>query len=274
MNKLLRLKLPSLPPPRLEPSRAEGAWLPPLDLLSERRRELALEPFSGLLTQRPALIRRGLLSGGLILAGSLGLCVLLLLWHQVLKGRMGQLVQVEGEVERLSKTLVGHRAALKRVKDSNERLVKRLIDVRSSSALLADLQLRVPEGVQLTSVEMVTSDKIQVVGIARDPVAFGRVNAMELVLRSSPLFQASGVTISRVERDPARVVELKLPPPLSDMPGGGKINKLMLPSAVRFEMTATLAPMASNQLLRVMEELEAEGMARRLRLLRREGLLP
>lgn len=274
MRKLLPLKWPSLPSPRREPSRGEGPWPPPLDLLSERRRELALQPFSGLLTQRPALIRRGVISGALILASSLGLCVLLLLWHQVLKGRMDQLVQVEGEVERLSKTLVGHRAALKRVKDSNERLVKRLIDVRSSSALLADLQLRVPEGVQLTSVEMVTPDKIQVEGIARDPMAFGRVNAMELVLRTSPLFQASGVTIGRVERDPVRVVEGTLIPPPKGSTVKAQVVKLELPSVVRFEMTASLAPLASKALPRVMEELGAEGMARRLRLLQREGLLP
>jgi type IV pilus assembly protein PilN len=251
-------------------SLAQAGWTPPLDLLRERRRELDLEPFSGLLVQRPALLRRGLVIGGVILGASLGLCGLLLIWHQMLKARMGQLDRYEADVEQLTKTLVGHRAALKEVKDSNDLLVKRLSDVRSSSALLADLQLRVPEGVQITAVQMVGTDQLRLEGIAKDPVAFGRVNAMELVLRQSPLFAAMGVTLGKVERVPAQQLNVPVSGPVQ---AGGKPPKLELPSTVRFEMTAALTPLAANRLVAVMEGLQAEGMTRRLELLQREGLL-
>lgn len=257
-------------PPPTAASLAKAGWAPPLDLLRERRQELDLEPISGLLVQRPALLRRGLVIGGLILGASLGLCGFLLIWHQLLKARMGQLVRYEADVEQLTKTLVGHRAALKKVKDSNDLLVKRLSDVRSSSALLADLQLRVPEGVQITAVQMVGTDQLRLEGVARDPVAFGRVNAMELVLRQSPLFAAKGVTLGKVERVPAQQLNVPVSGPVQ---AGGQPPKLELPSAVRFEMTAALTPLAASRLVAVMEGLQAEGMTRRLALLQREGLL-
>lgn len=247
-----------------------SGWQPPLDLLRERRRELELEPVSGLLVQRPELLRRGFGLGGLILGVSAGLCALLLIWHQLLKARMGQLERYEADVEQLNQTLKGHRAALKKVSTSNAQLVERLAEVRSSSALLADLQLRVPEGVQLTEVRMEGANQIRLKGVAREPVAFGRVNAMELVLRNSPLFVAKGVRLDKVERMEARQVELKAD---GAAPRGAAAIKLELPSAVRFEMSAELTPLAANRLVAVMEALKAEGMVRRLELLQREGLL-
>jgi type IV pilus assembly protein PilN len=261
------------PNPPQTPSLAGAGWTPPLDLLREKRQELGVEPVSGLLMQQPALLRRGLVFGGLILGASLGVCGFLLIWHQLLKGRMGQLERYEGDVEQLTKTLQGHRAALKKVNDSNNALVKRITNVRSSSALLADLQLRAPEGLQLLEVEMKDSDgeapdELRLKGLARDPVPFGRVNAMELVLRESPLVAAKGVTLGKVER---------LAPQVIDLPraGGGATGttKLQVPSAVQFEMTAMLTPLEGNRLLAVMEGLQAEGMTRRLALLQREGLL-
>lgn len=258
-------------PPDAGEAVVEAGWMPPLDLLREKRRELELEPLSGLLVRRPELLRKGLGIGGLILGISAGLCALLLIWHQLLKARMGQLERYEADVEQLTKTLAGHRTALKKMQESNEKLVKRLADVRSSSALLADLQLRVPEGVQLTEVQMQGSDAIRLAGVARDPVAFGRVNAMELVLRNSPLFEAKGVTLSKAERLPAQALEVKSQGPAKQ---GVAPQKLELPSAVRFEMSAALTPLAANRLVNVMEALKAEGMARRLQLLEREGLLP
>jgi type IV pilus assembly protein PilN len=244
---------PQAPPPSAQ--MLEAGWTPPLDLLRERRRELELEPVSGLLLKRPALFRRGLVGGGLLLGASLGLCGLLLLWHQMLKARMGELERYEADVEQLGKTLVGHRTALKKMQTANEGLVKRLTDVRSSSALLADLQLRVPEGVQI---------------MAREPMAFGRVNAMELVLRQSPLIAATGVQLGKVERVPAQELAIEAAGPTKP---GAPQQKLELPSAVSFAMSATLTPLAANRLVAVMEGLQADGMVRRLELLQREGLL-
>ena len=247
---------------------------PPLDLLRERRQELELEPLSGLLVQRPVLLRRGLLWSGLLMGASLGVCGVLVLWHQMLKARMQELEKYEAEVQQLTQTLTGHRAALKAVKEGNDQLVKRLIDVRSSSALLADLQQRVPEGVQLSKVQMEGSDGIKVEGVARDPVAFGRVNALELVLRNSPLLAATEVKVSKATREPPKAVQMKEVPGRKANPTANAAEKLELPSAVSFDLAAKLTPLEANRLVKVMEGLKAEGMVRRLGVLERAGLLP
>ncbi len=247
-----------------------GGVTPPLDLLRERREELELEPLSGLLVQRPVLLRRGLIWGGLVVGANLGLCGVLVLWQQMLKARMAELETYEVQVQQLSQELMGHRAALKAVKEGNDQLVKRLIDVRSSSALLADLQQRVPEGVQLSKVQMEGTDGIKVEGLARDPVAFGRVNALELVLRQSPLLAATEVKLGKATREAPKAVQVK------EVPGstGNPADKLELPSAVTFQLAAKLTPLDASRLVNVMEGLKAEGMVRRLQVLERGGLLP
>jgi type IV pilus assembly protein PilN len=241
-----------------------------LDLLRERREELELEPLSGLLVQRPVLLRRGLIWGGLVVGANLGLCGVLVLWQQMLKARMAELETYEVQVQQLSQELMGHRAALKAVKEGNDQLVKRLTDVRSSSALLADLQQRVPEGVQLSKVQMEGTDGIKVEGLARDPVAFGRVNALELVLRQSPLLAATEVKLGKATREAPKAVQVK------EVPGstGNPADKLELPSAVTFQLAAKLTPLDASRLVNVMEGLKAEGMVRRLQVLERGGLLP
>jgi type IV pilus assembly protein PilN len=247
-----------------------GGVTPPLDLLRERREELELEPLSGLLVQRPVLLRRGLIWGGLVVGANLGLCGVLVLWQQMLKARMAELETYEVQVQQLSQELMGHRAALKAVKEGNDQLVKRLTDVRSSSALLADLQQRVPEGVQLSKVQMEGTDGIKVEGLARDPVAFGRVNALELVLRQSPLLAATEVKLGKATREAPKAVQVK------EVPGstGNPADKLELPSAVTFQLAAKLTPLDASRLVNVMEGLKAEGMVRRLQVLERGGLLP
>jgi type IV pilus assembly protein PilN len=269
-NRELASPLPTTAAPREQATADRSA--PPLDLLRERRQQLEILPLSGVLEQRPGLIRRGLMIGGLLLGGAIGGNIMLLLTHQTLRSREAELKGIEQEVVQLRESNTRETNALQAMRASNDQLVKRLSDVRSSSALLADLQLRVPEGVQLTKVQMLGPADIQLEGLARDPMGFGRVNALELMLRRSPLFQATGVTIDKVERVPAKELDIRS---AQGTAGGttGPATKVALPSSLIFRIKASLAPLPPNQLVAVMESLKAEGMVRRLELLQREGLL-
>ncbi len=260
--------LPEAPSPAPKPPDTDLS--PPLDLLRERRLELDLKPMSGLYVLRPALIRRGLLIGGVALGASVGLCAILLVVQQLLRAREAQLAGYEQQATQLRESIAIQKTGVKALQGANEQFVNRLSNVRSSSALLADLQLRVPEGVQLTKVQMLSATEMRLEGQARDPVGFGRVNAMELVLRRSPLFLATGVLIEKAERVPEKLFEVTPGP--GGKPGGQAL-KLQLPSAVNFVMKATLSPLEPKRLVAVMEALEARGMALRLELLQREGLL-
>ena len=141
------------------------------------------------------------------------------------------------------------RGKLKRVDKANADLVKGLIAVRSGSALMRDLQLRVPAGVQLTAATEEGAG-YRLKGVSRDPQAFARINAFQLQLKRSPLLDPNGVTLVKASRGVA---------------GSGPVS---------FELLVTfrppISPLAEKQIL---TQLGAEGLVRRLDLLQREGLL-
>ncbi|MFN9644330.1 MAG: NINE protein [Cyanobacteriota bacterium] len=260
--------------PRAVPPRRSGpaSTPPPLDLLREHRQQLGQPPFSAVLQTRPALLRRGVVIGGLVLGVSLGGCALLVVAHGMLRGREAEMAGYEQQANQKREIVSRDKSQASAIQSANQQLVDRLTNVRSSSALLADLQLRVPAGVQLTKVEMVGPTEVRLEGIARDPVAFGRVNALELMLRRSPLFQAKGITLAKVARVPEEEFEIQSPQP-STVSTAPRPIKVLLPSAVTFQMKATLSPLPPDKLLGVMERLKADGMVRRLERLQREELL-
>ncbi len=264
--------LPDVSPPAVRPKRnvAPSPFLPPLDLLREHRQQMGQESFSAVLERRPALIRRGMVFGGLILGLSLGACALLVIVHQTLRSREAQMAGYEQEAKQLRDNLSRERGAVDAMGASNKQLVERLSNVRSSSALLADLQLRVPEGVQLREVQMLGPAEVRFEGIARDPMGFGRVNALELMLRRSALFQAKGVTLEKGERTLPQQFDIQSAVVTTSPP---RPIKVVIPSGVAFDMRATLSPLAPDKLIGVMESLKAEGMVDRLEQLKREGLL-
>jgi len=233
---------------------------PVLDLLRQRRKELGLEPLSGALAERSSLVRRGVLIGGSLLA-AVGLATaLVLLQRQFLKAQMGPLLQYEAQATDLRTRLGSRKAKVDGIAATNRKLVDALTNVRTSSALLSDLQLRTPEGVQLRSAEAKDSGLV-VKGQARDPQAFSRINALQLELQGSPLLEAGGVNLTKVERVPEKG---------SNAPAG----VITGPDPVAFDMGGPFATLAPARQLAVLQSLGSNGMSRRLQLLQREGLLP
>lgn len=233
----------------------EMDW-PVLDLLRETREEIGQQTIAGVLTERRRLLLQGTGAGAVLLGVVLGITALVFLRHQLVKAQMGQLVEVETQATALQQQLASRNRQIAAVTDVNQQLSGALSNVRPTSALMADLQLRTPEGVQLLSAEA-GSANLSLKGLASDPLAFERVNALQLELRRSPLLNPQGITLSRMERK-------------TDPSDKGKAG----PTHVQFEITATFAPLDATRLQQVLRELGSEGMARRLELMRREGLLP
>ena len=234
---------------------------PVLDLLRQRRESLGVDSLAEALADRPSLLRNGALIAAATVGTVLGALALVFVSHQVVKARMGELVQYEGEANALRAELQGRQARVQALVDANRRLADRLTNVRTSSALLSELQLRTPEGVQLLSAAA-GEEKLVIRGRADDPLAFARINAMQLDLKRSPFLIGDQVVIDKLERqneattpeDPRR--RRGLPPP------------------VVFSITAPFARLQPQQLLEVMRSLGAEGMVKRLQLVQSEGLMP
>jgi type IV pilus assembly protein PilN len=106
---------------------------------------------------------------------------------------------------------------------------------------------------------------LQVKGVAVEPMAFARINALQLSLQQSPLL-AKDISLIKAER---------LPPIAKPLTAEKAANPLVLftPTSVSFELNAPLATLKPKQRAAVLRVLGAEGMAGRLELLDREGLL-
>ncbi|MFM7392831.1 MAG: hypothetical protein ACKO22_00355 [Cyanobium sp.] len=234
---------------------------PVLDLLRQRRESLGVDSLAEALADRPSLLRKGALIGAATVGTVLGALALVFVSHLVVKARMGELVQYEAQANALRADLQARRQRVDALLSTNRRLAERLTSVRTSSALLSELQLRTPEGVQLLSAAAGETDLV-IRGRADDPLAFARINAMQLDLKRSPLLVSDQVSLKRLERqneaaspeDPRR--RLGIPPP------------------VVFTINAPFATLQPQQQLDVMRRLGSEGMVKRLQLVEAEGLMP
>ena len=226
------------------------------DLLREKRQELNLLEPVAVATQRRQRLVQGVAIGAALIGLSLGVAVLVLLRALMVSAAVDRLGTVEAEVQLFETQLTSARGKLKGVENANADLVKGLIAVRSGSALMRDLQLRVPAGVQLTAATE-AGNGYRLKGVSRDPQAFARINAFQLQLKRSPLLDPNGVTLVKASRG---AVETK-----SFAAGSGPVS---------FELLVTfrppISPPAEKQIL---TQLGADGLVRRLNLLQQEGLL-
>ena len=242
--------------------KAQGSLV--LDLLRERRSTLGIEAISATLAQRKTLLQRGALIGLIPLGSMLGLWTLLLLQSTLLRSQMGQLEQFEGQAAELQAQIAARKEKLGAIKNTNQELARALTSGRTSSALLTALQLNTPVGVQLLSVDA-TSDLV-IKGQAFDPLALVRINALQLQLQGLAFFDPKAVQLTKVERQPSVV-------PAAPRSGTGPEST---PEAgpLAFEIRAPFASLDPQRQLALLQQLGSDGMARRLNLLRSEGLMP
>ena len=232
-----------------------------LDLLRERRAEL------GLPDPVPGETRRLLHRGSLIGSSLLGLSLVALSLTTVREGRLGlerqALVPQEVSATQLEAELNQERLSRRRLEEANRALVRGLVSLDSGSALLQALVLVTPAQVQLTETR-VEGDGLSLKGLAADPQAYGRINALVLALKRMPLFQAPKVVLRKAARLEAAAAASGAPAP----PGSGG------PPPVSFEIQAGFAPRNGMSDLVTLQQLQADGLLRRLRVLQQEGVQP
>ena len=235
-----------------------------LDLLRERRRTLGHEALSATLAQRAPLLKRGVLIGLLLLGSTLGLWILLLLQSALVRSQTAQLEQVEGQAAELQAQIDSRIKNLAAIKNTNQELAQALTSGRTSSALLTALQLNTPDGLQLLSVD--TTNGLVIKGQAFDPLALVRINAFQLQIQNVAFFDPKAVQLTKVERQPSTV-------PATPKSGNGP-EPAPEAGPLAFEIQAPFATLDAQKQLALLQQLGSDGMARRLNLLRSEGLMP
>lgn len=216
-----------------------------LDLLEPRRRLLGI-PEDRLLPVTPLLRRGGLIGLGLV-AVPLLLTLGLLLRQHWLEARISEVQPLAERSAAIRAEAEGLRRRVRSLQAANRKLTTALLAVRSSSALLTELAALTPVGVQLTATT-VAPTTLELEGVAYDPNAFIRLNALQLALQQASFSQPGGVTLRQALRQQRSEL-------------------------ISFRLATDLRPDPPTPTPQALRALGAEGMARRVELLREEGLI-
>ena len=172
---------------------SSGAWLE-IDLLRQRRERYG--------SQRPEVIPvRTLLLRGALFGSVLPLLLLLgcaWLWFSEsrLRQRALELQPLADEHDLLEVKIQKERKVLKRAVETNQAMARAMANVRSSSALLAELQRLVPQTIRLDQAR-ISGNALELNGEALMPDGLRTLNALMLSLGQSALFDEDGVTLQQ-----------------------------------------------------------------------------
>jgi len=232
-----------------------GAWQD-FDLLRRRREQLGIEPLQPV--AGPGLLWRGALIGTGLLAAGIGGWLGLFAYEKLLAGQEEALQPVAAAHQGYQAQLAERAQSNEQLAKANQALADAILSIPSGALLLGDLAVSTPAAVQLTLAKQ-EGTQLQLNGVAAEPDALRTINAFQLLLERSPLFQPQQVQLVKVTAMPQGQTQAGQPEQAA--PG------------LFFEITAALAPAATKANLPRLEALGATGLRRRLAVIQEEGLL-
>ena len=202
---------------------------------------------------------RTLLLRGALLGSALPLLLLLCcawLWFSEshLRQRAMELQPLADEHDLLKLKIEKEKEVLKRAVETNQAMARAMANVRSSSAVLAELQRLVPKKIRLDQAR-ISGNALELDGEALMPDGLRTLNALMLSLAQSALFDEDGVTLQQAS--------------LKGFATTGTVDQERL----SYALSARFAPDAPQAIRPQLEALGAIGLNRRLQYLdREEGL--
>jgi type IV pilus assembly protein PilN len=170
-----------------------------------------------------------------------------------------RLTPVQARYDQLKNQIIIERKKTDELEKQNNKLVKALVAVSSGSALMEELRRRTPRGLQFSEL-IQEGNSLRLRGQAKDPGAFARINALQLQLQRSRLFNPNQVSLIQARRDNGKEAN----PPAANVSS----------EPVQFELTAAFSQAGINGDLTNLRELGATGMAKRMQMLQRQGVMP
>ena len=224
-----------------------GAWLE-IDLLRQRREDYGQARPQVVSTRK--LLRHGALIGAALPAVLVLICTWLLLRDRILAAEARALRPAEQEHGTLEQRLQKTRGQLKQLEAENAEVATALADVRSSSAFLTELQRSIPIRMELDSV-VVEGEGLTLNGKGIPESGFKTVNAFLLSLKQSTFLDPASVTLVEAVLEDGQ-----------DLP------------RLSYQLKARFAADAAQASASRLPSLGANGMALRIALMRRLGVLP
>ena len=231
---------------------SSGAWLG-IDLLRQRREQFGHQPPQSIPVRM--LLLRGSLLGATLPVLLLLICGWLLFRERSLIQAEKGLAPVARRHDFLQEKIASEQEELKSLVNTNKAMALAMADVRSSSALLSELQRLVPAKISFSQVK-VNGNLLELDGEALQPNGLRVVNALMLSLGDSVLFQSDEVVLKKVQvKQSGR--------------GDRAASEL-----VTYSLTAAFSPDAPQAIRSQLASLGALGFEKRMQFLQQEGLLP
>ena len=195
------------------------------------------------------LLWRGGLIGAVVPLLLLLVALFLVLQERQLSQRQRYLEPIAAEHDRVDQALIEATTVLEKSRATNSAIAKAMADVRSSSAVLAEVRRLVPETIVLDRL-VLKSNALEISGSANQPNGLRLVNALLLRLSASGFFA------------PKRVELLQ-----------AVVSSQAEQATLRFSLSAGFVADAGLVTRNSLPLLGAEGMARRMAVLVQEGLV-
>ena len=178
-------------------------------------------------------------------------CAWLWLSESRLRQRATELQPLAAEHDLLAAKIQTEKKLLEGAVQTNQAMARAMADVRSSSAVLAELQRLVPESISLDQAR-INGDALDLSGEALMPDGLRTLNALILSLGQSELFELNGVKLQQATLQRSGATEAA---------DSGRLS---------YEMSAAFVPDASKAIRPRLAALGAVGLERRLRRLHQE----
>ena len=176
-----------------------GAWRE-LDLLARRREQLGLARPQPIAVK--TLLIRGTLIGGLFPLVVLVTCLVLLVQDRLLARQEQQLTPDAERYDLVEQSLNDLVEQMDALTTRNRSIAAAMADVRSSSALLAELTQLLPSEMTLDSFQ-IEGSRLSIDGTVLEPNGLLTINAFLLQLGQSSLFDPQLVRLEKAEVSPS-----------------------------------------------------------------------
>ena len=230
-----------------------------MDLLEERRQEIGLRP-AGFISQS-RFNRKGLFFAASLIGSVISISIYTFsntIRYELEKRSLANYVKKHSE---LKKTIAKRSDKIKTTKKFNIKLASSIAGGNSSSALLTEIRLRIPKSMQLKSITE-TGNKLNFEGLAIEPNGLNTINMFLLHLEDSPFITPRSTKLVAAKETMKENTQ--------SIQGITNFSKYKV---IDFEITTLISSESSKLNRERLQVLGSAGLARRIEILEKEGLL-
>ena len=223
-----------------------------IDLLQNRRLDSGIK--SPIEISVSNLKRKGIAIGSGVISIGIISAITITIYNLNLEKKKIELTRRAEQYDLLKSKFEKEIASISNIYATNNQIANGIIGIRSGSGLLSDLKEITPKKLQLTGIDT-SKNTLNLIGISPQPIGLDVINSMKLKLENSFFLDPKNVSIIRIWETTKSVT-----------------NKQKKYMAFKLKADFTKNQKAKN-MITYMEKLGSYGLAKRISILDKEGLI-